>query len=56
MGSALFANVVAHFGINYMTHLIMCLFFLLVCISAATYEVSKGPDKRKFELERPRPT
>jgi hypothetical protein len=34
LGSALFANIVASFGINYMVHLIMCLFVLLACISA----------------------
>lgn len=41
MGSALFANVAAHFGINYMSHLIMCLFFLLACISAATFRAAR---------------
>ena len=50
MGSALFANVVAHFGINYMSHLIMCLFFLLVCISAATYEVKQEARQTKVRI------
>jgi hypothetical protein len=41
LGSALFANVVASFGINYMVHLMMCLFSLLVCISATTFEARR---------------
>jgi hypothetical protein len=36
LGSALFANVVAHFGVNYGPYLIMCFFVLLVGISVAT--------------------
>ena len=40
-GSALFANVVAHFGINYMAHLSTYFFILLVCISVATFEVGQ---------------
>jgi hypothetical protein len=35
LGSALFANVVAHFGVNYGPYLIMCFFVLLVGISVA---------------------
>jgi hypothetical protein len=41
MGSALFANIVAHFGINYMVHLLVYLFILLVCISAAARESTR---------------
>ena len=36
LGSALFANVVAHFGVNYGPYLLMCLFALLASISVAT--------------------
>jgi hypothetical protein len=50
LGSALFANVVAHFGINYMSHLIMCLFLLLACISAATYEVKQEARRAKVRI------
>jgi len=32
LGSALFANVVAHFGVNYGPYLLVCLFVLLVSI------------------------
>jgi hypothetical protein len=42
LGSVLFANVVASFGINYMFHLMMCLFSLLVCISVATFEAKQA--------------
>ena len=38
LGSSLFANVVAHFGINYMAQMMMTLFPLLACISVATFE------------------
>jgi hypothetical protein len=38
LGADLFANVVAHFGINYMAQLMMTLFPLLACISVATFE------------------
>jgi hypothetical protein len=38
LGSALFATVVAHFGINYMAQLIMGFFPLVACISVATFE------------------
>ncbi len=37
-GSSLFANVVAHFGINYMAQLIMGFFPLVACISVLAYE------------------
>jgi hypothetical protein len=36
LGSALFATVVAHFGINYMAQLMMGFFPLVACISVAT--------------------
>lgn len=42
LGSALFANVVAHFGINYMTHLSTYFSILWVCISVTTFEVKQG--------------
>lgn len=38
LGSALFATVVAHFGINYMSQLIMGFFPLVRCISVAAFE------------------
>jgi hypothetical protein len=41
LGSALFATVVAHFGINYMAQLIMGFFPLVVCISVATLEAKR---------------
>jgi len=37
LGSALFANVVASFGINYVVYLQLALFALLSCISVATF-------------------
>ena len=42
LGADLFANVVAHFGINYMAQLMMTLFPLLACISVATFEGRKA--------------
>lgn len=36
LGSALFANIVASFGINYMYHLILCFYVVLACIPVAT--------------------
>jgi len=42
MGSSLFANVVAHFGINYMAQMMMTLFPLLACISAAAFEARQA--------------
>jgi hypothetical protein len=38
LGSSLFANVVAQFGINYMVQLQLVLFPLLACISIAAFE------------------
>ena len=56
-GSALFATVVAQFGINYMAQLIMGFFSLVVCISVVTYEtkratapVAEVSGKTRFEL------
>ncbi len=42
LGAALFAHVVASFGINYMVQLMMCLSCLLVCISVATCDATKA--------------
>jgi hypothetical protein len=36
LGASLFANIVAHFGVNYGSYMLMCLFVLLCCISVAT--------------------
>jgi hypothetical protein len=41
LGSAVFANIVASFGINYMVHLLMCLFLLLVCVSVVAFEAKQ---------------
>jgi hypothetical protein len=41
LGSSLFANVVSHFGINYMAQLMLGFFPLLVCISVATFEATQ---------------
>ena len=54
-GSALFATVVAHFGINYMAQLIMGFFSLIVCISVVSFEAKEAtegaavPAKVRFE-------
>jgi hypothetical protein len=55
LGSALFATVVAHFGINYMAQLMMGFFPLLACISVATFEARQAirlsvaaPDQEHF--------
>jgi hypothetical protein len=42
LGSALFANVVAHFGVNYGPHMMMCFFVLLVSISVTTLGVRRA--------------
>jgi hypothetical protein len=42
MGVDLFANVVSHFGINYMAQLMMSMFPLLACISVAAFEAKKS--------------
>jgi hypothetical protein len=44
LGSALFANAVASFGINYMVHLMMCFFVLIACICATTVAVKGTRD------------
>jgi hypothetical protein len=44
MGSALFATVVAHFGINYAAQLIMGFFVLIACILVATRESRRATD------------
>jgi hypothetical protein len=43
LGSTLFANVVASFGINYVNQLQMALFSLLACISVATSSARRVP-------------
>jgi hypothetical protein len=45
LGSSLFAHVVASFGSNYMTPLLMWLYPLLACISVATLEVRRVVDR-----------
>jgi hypothetical protein len=42
LGSALFATVVASFGINYVPQLLMGLFPLLACISVTTFEARQA--------------
>jgi hypothetical protein len=42
LGSSLFANVVASFGINYMVQLQMCLYPLLACVSVAVFEARRA--------------
>lgn len=46
LGSVLFANVVASFGINYVGHLIIFFFLLLVCISVASSEAGQATPER----------
>jgi hypothetical protein len=41
LGSVLFGNVVASFGINYMVQLMACLSVVLGCICVATFEVTQ---------------
>jgi hypothetical protein len=50
LGSSLFANIVAQFGINYMIQLQLLLFPLLACISVAVV-VSQQPISRSVESE-----
>lgn len=59
LGSALFANIVASFGINYMVQLMMCFSSLLACISVATYAARQAtvrcveaPDREQFASAR----
>jgi len=51
LGSDLFANVVAHFGINYMAQMMMTLFPLLAFISVATFEAKQITAKRQEATE-----
>ena len=46
LGSVLFANVVASFGINYMVHLMTLFFILLACISVATLQATQTTARR----------
>ena len=48
LGSSLFANLVASFGINYMVQLLMGLFPLLAFISVARFEASKATNRRVY--------
>ena len=50
LGSSLFAVTVAHFGINYMSQLMMSFFPLLCCISVASFEASKATLSRAEPL------
>jgi hypothetical protein len=58
LGADLFANVVAHFGINYVLELMMSFFPLLACISVATFEakqVTVRSVEAPVEVELPAP-
>ena len=46
LGVDLFANVVSHFGINYMAQLMMSVFPLLACISVAAFEARQSTERR----------
>jgi hypothetical protein len=46
MGVDLFANVVSHFGINYMAQLMMSMFPLLACISVAAFEAKQATGQK----------
>jgi hypothetical protein len=50
LGSALFATVVAHFGINYMAQLIMGFFPLVACVSVATFEATQATVRTTEEI------
>jgi hypothetical protein len=50
LGSALFANLVASFGINYLIHLMTYLFTLLVTISVVVYETTKAPTEKAVRI------
>ena len=52
LGSTLFANVVASFGINYMAQLLMTLFPLLACISVAGSEARIAVVRKKAKQAR----
>jgi hypothetical protein len=51
LGSCLFANVVAQFGINYMVQLQLLLFVLLAYISVAVFEVGQATLKEAEALD-----
>jgi hypothetical protein len=50
LGADLFANVVAHFGINYMAQMMMSLFPLVACISVATFEIRQEVRQSKTRV------
>jgi hypothetical protein len=50
LGSSLFANVVAHFGINYMIQLQLVLFPLLACICVASAEIRQATAEKAGAL------
>lgn len=49
LGSALFANIVASFGINYMVHLMMGFFPLLVFVSVANFDAIQEVKQAKVQ-------
>ncbi len=51
LGTDLFANVVSHFGINYMAQMMMTLFPLLACISVASFEAKRDMGRGKIRVE-----
>jgi hypothetical protein len=51
LGSSLFANVVAHFGINYMVHLLMCFFVLIICILTTANDAKRERKRVKTQIE-----
>jgi hypothetical protein len=51
LGSSLFANVVAHFGINYMAQMMMTLFPLPACISVAAFEATGAISAEKHPIQ-----
>lgn len=56
LGSALFASIVAAFGINYMAQLLMLLFPLLSCVSVAAFEIRQTTIVRSAEARDQEPT
>ncbi|HEX4005003.1 MAG TPA: hypothetical protein VHX60_02390 [Acidobacteriaceae bacterium] len=50
LGSALFATIVAHFGINYMAQLIMGFFPLVASISVASFEATRSAARASQKL------
>jgi hypothetical protein len=51
LGTDLFANVVAHFGINYMAQMMMSFFPLLACISAASFEAKQAVARAELPVK-----